>query len=207
MDRKKRTRDRLADLAETGKALVFAERRHAGQVRAVDGAPFIEHPLEVASLLYDAGAADHVIAAGVLHDVLEKTPTSAGVLRRHFGSRIAALVLAVSEDERIRDFDARKAALRERAAAAGDEALAVFAADKISKVRELQTDPAPRDRSGRPAVSPDTLARLEHYRRSLEMLEERLPRSPLVRRLRAEFKRLPPALTESSDRARGLLSV
>jgi (p)ppGpp synthase/HD superfamily hydrolase len=207
MDRKKRTRDRLADLAETGKALTFAERRHAGQVRAVDGAPFIEHPVEVASLLYEAGAADQVIAAGVLHDVLEKTRTSAGVLRRHFGSHIAALVLAVSEDERILDFDARKAALRERAAAAGDEALAVFAADKISKVRELQLDPGRRDRSGRPAFPPDTPAHLEHYRRSLEMLEERLPRSPLVRRLRAEFKRLPHALTESSDRARGLMSV
>jgi (p)ppGpp synthase/HD superfamily hydrolase len=63
--------------------------------------PFIEHPLEVAMLLYHAGASDHVIAAGVLHDTIEKTSTNAAGLRARFGSAIATLLLAVSEDPRI----------------------------------------------------------------------------------------------------------
>ena len=35
------------------------------------------HPLEVGALLSLAGYADHVVAAGLLHDVLENTDTDA----------------------------------------------------------------------------------------------------------------------------------
>ena len=123
--------------AEDQAALAYAEEQHAGQRRKVDGAPFIEHPVEVASLLYDAGASDDVIAAGVLHDTLEKTRTDLTELRARFGSRTAALVAAVSEDESIGGYATRKAALRRQVEAAGTEAMMVFAADKVSKVREL----------------------------------------------------------------------
>lgn len=58
-------------LPQTQAAIEYAERMHAGQ-RRTDGTPFILHPLEVASLLLYVGAPDHLIAAGVLHDVLEK---------------------------------------------------------------------------------------------------------------------------------------
>lgn len=43
-------------LPPTEAALAYAQRLHKGQHRTVDGAPFILHPLEVASLLYYAGA-------------------------------------------------------------------------------------------------------------------------------------------------------
>ncbi len=76
---------------------------HRGQRREVDGAPFIVHPLEVASLLYFAGAPDTVVAAGVLHDVIEDTDAAAGDLRARVGDLVTKLVLAVSEDDRIDD--------------------------------------------------------------------------------------------------------
>ena len=60
--------------------MAYAERMHAGQRRA-DGTPFILHPLEVASLLHDNGAPDHLIAAGVMHDLIEKTGVSASDLQ------------------------------------------------------------------------------------------------------------------------------
>src|SRR5437763_1451483 len=107
---------------ETEAAIAFAERKHAGQRRKMDSAPFIEHPLEVATLLYDAGAPDHVVAAGVLHDVVEKTDTGAVELHEQFGPRVTRLVLAVSEDSRINGYKSRKAALRDQAVAAGPEA-------------------------------------------------------------------------------------
>ena len=56
---------------------------HAGQRRQLDGAPFIEHPLEVAAILHDAGAPDHVIAAGILHDTLEKTDAGFSITAIH----------------------------------------------------------------------------------------------------------------------------
>ena len=54
----------------------------------------------MAWLLYRAGATDHVIAAGVLHDTIEKAGADIAELRRRFGTRTAALVAAVSEDSR-----------------------------------------------------------------------------------------------------------
>ena len=95
-------------------ALAYAVRVHAGQRREVDGAPFVLHALEVGSLLYRDHAPDHVIAAGILHDTIEKTDADADDLEARFGRPIATLVCAVSEDDRIPDYEQRKAALRSR---------------------------------------------------------------------------------------------
>ena len=163
---------------------------HAGQAREVDGAPFITHPREVASLLYHAGACDHLIAAGALHDVIEKTPARASELRRRFGGRIASLVLAVSEDAQIASYSARKAALRRRVAEGGEDALLLFAADKVSKARELRLESSRADGGVRRSSEPVRCraSRLSHYRRCLELLKRRLPDSPLVAQLDAELR-------------------
>lgn len=166
----------------TSAALDYAQERHAGQRRKGDGAPFIEHPAEVAWLLFSAGAPDHVIAAGVLHDTIEKGGADIGELRERFGARTAALVAAVSEDSEIPTYARRKAALRDQVAAAGPEALMVFAADKVSKVREFGLP-------GAPAKPPQR--RMTHYRRCLELLERRL-NSPLVAQLRAALDEVTP---------------
>ena len=178
-------------LPKTKTALAYAERMHAGQQRS-DGTPFVLHPLEVASVLYYGGAPDHVIAAGVLHDVLEKTDATATDLEHRFGSRIAGLVAAVSDDDRIGGYAKRKAALRLQVAGAGEEALALFAADKLSKLRELRGETElDHDRRGTSRVARDLRTRrVRHYQRSLALLEERLPDSPLVGDLRDELRAL-----------------
>jgi (p)ppGpp synthase/HD superfamily hydrolase len=187
-----RFRDALTRLPRTRSALAFAEQRHAGQRRRFDGSPFIEHPIEVASLLLDAGAPDDVIAAGLLHDTLEKTATDAGELRRRFGPRVTALVAAVSEDEQVKGYATRKAALRRQVAAAGRDALMVFAADKISKARELSTRVPATEQAHEPAntVSRTRERRIRHYHHCLELVERLLVDSPLVAQLRAELERL-----------------
>jgi (p)ppGpp synthase/HD superfamily hydrolase len=178
----------LTGLPVTGRALAYAEQVHAGQFRSADGAPFIVHPVEVACLLHDAGAADSVVAAGVLHDVIEKTDANADDLRERFGSSIAALVVAVSEDESIGGYAERKAALRQQVSTAGGEALTVFA-DKLAKVRELSLQA---DGNGnRPTLSASKRRRrLAHYRQCLGLLEQTLADSRLVAGLRAELDSL-----------------
>jgi (p)ppGpp synthase/HD superfamily hydrolase len=168
----------------TADALEYAERRHAGQTRDADGAAFIEHPLEVATLLYESGAPDHVVAVGVLHDTLEKTDAVAAELQPRFGDRITSLVLAVTEDDSIGDFATRKSALLTQVEHAGPEALMVFAADKVSKVRELRLQAL----SSRAAGSRSYARYLAHYRDCLRMLEGRMPESRLVTMLRAELE-------------------
>jgi (p)ppGpp synthase/HD superfamily hydrolase len=174
-----RTPEFAADLPKTQAALAYAEPLHKGQLRGVDGEPFIVHPVEVAMLLHDAGADDEVIAAGVLHDALEKTDATAYDIYARFGRRVGDIVCAVSHDPGIPGYARRKAALRDQAAGAGDDALTVFAADKLSKVRELRVG----DGSGIKVRS----RKLKHYRLSLAMLQERLPDSPLVAALAAEL--------------------
>jgi HD domain len=177
-------------LPQTQAAIEYAERMHAGQ-RRTDGTPFVMHPLEVGSLLYHVGAPDPLVAAGVLHDLLEKTTASEEDLRREFGPQITRLVLAVSDDDRIRGFAKRKAALRRQVASAGDDALMLFAADKLSKVRELRREPIDPPAAGSPGRRRELRARrLKHYQRSLALLEERLPHSPIVTALRDELRLL-----------------
>lgn len=173
----------------TRSALAYANSLHEGQQRS-DGSAFILHPLEVAGLLHDSGAPDHLIAAGLLHDALEKTPATAADLQSRFGPQVSSLVLAVSDDDGISGYTARKAALRQQVAGAGNEALALFAADKLSKLRELRREPTG-GVGARPAARREPRARrLRHYERSLALLEERLPNSPLVQELGAELKGL-----------------
>ena len=184
---RRRFADLVALLPLSRDALAFAEQRHAGQ-RAADGSPFIRHPIEVASLLYDAGAPDHVVAAGVLHDIVEKGGTEAAELVDRFGPGVASLVIAVSEDPEIRGYAARKAALRARVATAGRDVLLLFAADKLSKTRELR-----RAARRRGSDSASVRRKLAHYRRSAELLSERLADHPLVLALNAELAKLPVA--------------
>jgi (p)ppGpp synthase/HD superfamily hydrolase len=184
----RRTPTFVNGLPQTELAVAYAGRMHAGQRRA-DGAPFILHPLEVASLLLDAGAPDHLVAAGVMHDLIEKTDASEADLRERFGARITGLVLAVSDDDHIAGYTKRKAALRQQVAGAGEEALTLFAADKLSKLRELRRDAAfdSTDTAAPSRVRELRARRLRHYQRSLALLEERLRDSPLVRQLRDEL--------------------
>jgi (p)ppGpp synthase/HD superfamily hydrolase len=177
-------RDGPAARSRTRAAVAFADERHAGQRRKGNGAPFVQHPVEVAWLLHEEGYPDHVIAAGVLHDVLENTPTDRAELEARFGGEVAELVASLSEDPAIADEVERKAALRRQVADAGPEAAAVFAADKISKVREL------RARAVEGKLEAGDTAKLDHYERSYAMLDELLPGHPLVAGLRLEIEAL-----------------
>src|ERR671932_2613021 len=81
----------LADLPLARDAFEFTAERHAGQLREADAAPFLLHPLEVGALLHMFGYAEQVVAAGLLHDVLESSATSAEELHVRYGSGVCEL--------------------------------------------------------------------------------------------------------------------
>jgi hypothetical protein len=120
-------------------ALETARRAHAGQLRkGSDGRPFIEHPLAVAERLVEQRYGDDVLAAALLHDVVEKSEIGIEEVRDRFGDTIGNLVEAMTEDESIPVYEGRKEEHRQRAAAAGPAALAIFAADKLANVAMLR---------------------------------------------------------------------
>jgi (p)ppGpp synthase/HD superfamily hydrolase len=166
----------------TREALAFANERHAGQTRDVDDLPFVTHPMEVACLLHDAGYPDEVVAAGVLHDVLEDTDADHDELAHRFGRRVADLVEALTDDPSIAEDGERRAALRRKVAEAGESAAVVFAADKVSKARELRL----RVSRGRFGRADD--GKLAHYEASLVMLSDLIPGHQFVDQLRMELE-------------------
>jgi (p)ppGpp synthase/HD superfamily hydrolase len=155
-------------------------------VRETDRAPFILHPLEVAQLLRGRDYPDHVIAAGVLHDVIEDTDVRSGELRQRFGDEVAELVVSVSEPPGGGTYAERKARLRDAVAMASADAAAVFAADKVAKAREFRLGLVSH------GASPSSIDadKLDHYWACLELLERRLGHQPLVRQLRFELEAL-----------------
>jgi hypothetical protein len=180
-------------------ALAYAARCHAGQVRESDGAPIIEHLSEVARLLRDAGCADVVIAAGLLHRVVQDTDVSAAALTERFGPTVAGLVEATTVDC-VGNYPQRRHALREQIRNAGPAAAMLFAANEIAEVRAL-ADQVRRERARTAAArsagrAPSPLERyqqmrLQEYHASLSMLQAVAPRHRLVRQLAVELERCP----------------
>ncbi|GJP35949.1 hypothetical protein CLOM_g6025 [Closterium sp. NIES-68] len=77
-------------------AFQVAADAHQGQFRK-SGQPVISHCVETALILAGIGADKVVVAAGLLHDVIDDTATSEQHLRDVFGDEIASLVAGVSK--------------------------------------------------------------------------------------------------------------
>ena len=121
-------------------ALEAAREAHAGQIRnGSGGVPYIEHPLAVADLLAEHGFDDEVLAAALLHDVVEESDTGVTEIGARFGESIGGLVDALTDEEEIEDYERRKDVHRAQVEAAGPEALAIYAADKLANIRALRS--------------------------------------------------------------------
>lgn len=180
-------------------ALAYAARCHAGQRRESDGVPLIEHLSEVARLLRDAGCADVVITAGLLHRVVQDTDVSTSALTERFGATVSELVQATTVDC-VASYPQRKHALREQIRNADHAAAMVFAASEIAEVRELAAEVRRgRTRTATEAHASGALSprersqymRLEQYHASLSMLQRVAPRHRLVRQLAIEIDGCP----------------
>ena len=83
-------------------AIRFAADKHRNQRRkGAAQSPYINHPIEVADLLWSAGGVRElpILIAAVLHDTIEDTDTSPEEIKRHFGEAVLALVLELSDNK------------------------------------------------------------------------------------------------------------
>ena len=127
------------------RAIIFAVKAHAGTERRGKGFPYIVHPMEAMEIVATITPDQELLAAAALHDVVEDTEISADEIRREFGDRIAALVVAesdvfvegVSEEDSWHD---RKQAAMDRLAAAPRDAKIVAMGDKLSNMRAIARD-------------------------------------------------------------------
>ncbi len=127
-------------------AHAFADARHAGQTRPA-GEPYVRHLLEVTEILgTELNVADpDLLAAGLLHDVVEDTPTAPTEVANRFGQRVAVFVDQVTMPPPVEGEDRDDArhrylnGLRDLPA----DALKLKLADRYSNVQRLHTYPRP----------------------------------------------------------------
>ena len=81
------------------KAIEFAMDAHADATRKGKSRPYILHPLEAMNIAASLTEDEEVLAAAVLHDVVEDTDVKEAEIREAFGDRVADLVMAESEDK------------------------------------------------------------------------------------------------------------
>ena len=73
-------------------ACIFAAVAHRGATRKGGRIPYLVHPVEAAGIVAEMTDDEDLIAAAVLHDILEDTDVTYEELEQFFGSRIAGYV-------------------------------------------------------------------------------------------------------------------
>lgn len=119
------------------KALAFATAAHAavGQIRKYTGEPYIVHPIEVAEIVRTVPHTEEMIAAALLHDVVEDTKITIDVIKEQFGDTVAFYVDRLTDTPKVEggpNRKARKALDRARLAASPAEVQTIKLADFIS---------------------------------------------------------------------------
>jgi hypothetical protein len=85
------------------KALQMAADAHATQRRKSDNSPYINHLVHVQYLLANIAKVsdEDIVIAGVLHDIIEDTIIDNKTISQNFGSRVAKLVMALTDNKTI----------------------------------------------------------------------------------------------------------
>jgi len=161
------------------KALVFAACRHKIPRKGTD-IPYITHPAHVAIILARHGFEDQVLAAAILHDVLEDTNTSAEELLREFGPQVTQMVREVSEPQmsdrpRKETWDLRKATKLKMLEQASPGALAIVAADRVHNTANILRDIEEHGSATWTRFNSSPEKMLEFGRKVLEILRRRFP--------------------------------
>ena len=81
-------------------AVAFAVKAHDGMRRKKSDAPYILHPMEAAVIVGSMTDDQNLIAAAVLHDVVEDAGVTIEEIEERFGKRVRELVESETEDKR-----------------------------------------------------------------------------------------------------------
>ena len=156
--------------------------------------PYILHPIEAMTIAVGLTEDEDVLAAAVLHDVVEDTNLSEQDIEREFGPRVKALVMAESEDK-MKELPAeaswklRKQATIDHLVTLGRDAKLICLGDKLSNIREMRRDYAKLgDALWERFNQKDKREHAWYYRSICDVLEEEFGDVPEIREYRALLK-------------------
>lgn len=193
-------------------AAVFAAQAHDGLFRKGTAVPYITHPMEVAAIAATLTDDEEILAAAVLHDVMEDCGVTEEELAARFGARVAYLVCCETQvhggDPR-ETWVCRKRSTIERLAQ-GDRAARIIAlGDKLSNMRAIRRD---YDRDGDTLFfrfnQHDKRKHAWYYRSCMALLEEELGQTDAWRELRMHvehvFSGIPLIAPDGAEEARAV---
>ena len=133
----------MKDIIE--KAEQFAVQAHGPQKRKYSGEPYIVHPIEVSQIVRTVPHTNAMVAAAILHDVIEDTEATYDDVVVNFGVIIADLVNELTDVSKPEDGNraVRKALDRAHLAKASADAQTIKLADIISNSKDIkENDPS-----------------------------------------------------------------
>ena len=128
------------------RAILLATEAHDGMRRKKSECPYILHPLEAAVIVSSMSEDQELIAAAVLHDVVEDAGIPMDEIESRFGKRVRMLVECETEDKRedlpARDtWRIRKEESLQKLKEANDPAvMMLWIGDKLANIRSIYRD-------------------------------------------------------------------
>lgn len=123
------------------KAVKLAVEAHSGTERRCKGYPYIIHPMEAAAIVATMTNDQEMLAAAILHDVVEDTDVTLGQIRELFGDRVATLVQhETAPSDKNLTWRERKAIQLQQLAAAPLDSKIVALGDKFSNMQGIAVD-------------------------------------------------------------------
>ena len=120
--------------------LKFATTAHGDQKRKYTNDPYIVHPIAVSEIVKTVAHTDEMVAAALLHDVVEDTDVTLDQIKDKFGSKVAELVGWLTDISRPEDGNrkTRKTLDREHSAEAPADAQTIKLADLIHNTKSIE---------------------------------------------------------------------
>lgn len=137
------------------RAAEFAIKAHSNVYRKGKNIPYILHPMEAAMITSSMTEDQEILAAAILHDVVEDTEVTVDEIRSEFGDRVARLVewesvmdedageeLSAEEKDRrrVNSWRRRKARTIRRVAEGDLDSKMIAMGDKLSNLRAINRD-------------------------------------------------------------------
>ena len=127
------------------RAIQYAVDAHANQLRKGTNIPYIVHPMEAAAIAATMTQDEEILAAAVLHDVIEDTNRTRQDIEREFGETVAAYVASESENKRenlpaAETWQLRKQETLDRLSNASEPIQMIALGDKLSNLRAINHD-------------------------------------------------------------------
>ena len=126
-------------------AIIFAVKAHSGQLRKGSKLPYIVHPMEALTIASTMTDDYELLAAAVLHDVIEDTDVTAEDIQKAFGDNVSRLVVAETAERsttqsRTESWKETKQYILDHLKHAPHDVKLVAMSDKLANMRAIARD-------------------------------------------------------------------